>query len=173
MFDRSGAYSSDKLDILQRPDLLIKIMASYAMMNDEKAGFTSFIRRDGLRSYVAFGGADENDTERVYLDHKPIAAPQYLVGPGTTCYVARISTSQAQEFVVKFAWREHAMHTERELLELTKARNVWGVIRALGWQDLDSTGGLRQGLRFDQPYDFLPAVADGRAASEGLWSTVH
>ncbi|KAK3943566.1 hypothetical protein QBC46DRAFT_361833 [Diplogelasinospora grovesii] len=167
MFDRSGAYSSDKLDIVQRPDLLIKTMASYAMTNDEEAGFTSFIRRDGLGSYVAFGGADENETERLYLEDKPIAAPQYLVGPGTTCYAARTSTSQTAGFVVKFAWREDAIHTERELLELTKDRNVWGVIRALGWQDLGSIGGLRQGLRFNQPYDFPPAAADGRATSEG------
>lgn len=62
MFDRSGAYSSEKLDLVQRPDLLIKIMASYAMMSDEEAGFNSFIRRDELGSYVAFGSANEDKT---------------------------------------------------------------------------------------------------------------
>ncbi|KAH6957780.1 hypothetical protein BKA56DRAFT_601420 [Ilyonectria sp. MPI-CAGE-AT-0026] len=166
VFDRSGAYSSEKLDLVQRPDLLIRIMASYAMMSDEEAGFNSFIRRDGLGDYVAFGSADQDETVRLYLEDKPIAAPEYLVGPGTTCYAARTSISQTAEFVVKFAWREDSNHTERELLELTKERNVWGVIKALGWQDLDSIRDMRQGLQFNQPYDFLPAATGGRAASE-------
>lgn len=167
VFDRSGAYSSEKLDLVERPDLLIRIMASYVMMSDEEVGFNSFIRHDGVGSYVAFGNADQDETERLYLDDNPIAAPQYLIGPGTTCYAARTSKSQTAEFAVKFAWREDSNHTERELLELTKERNVWGVIKALGWQDLDSIRDLRQGLQFNKPYDFLSAATDGRAASEG------
>lgn len=166
VFDRSGAYSSEKLDLVQRPHLLIRIMASYAMMSDDEVGFNSFIWHDGLGSYVTFGSADEDKTGRLYLEDKPIAAPQYLVGPGTTCYASRTSNSQTAEFVVKFAWREDSNHTERELLELTKERKVWGVIKALGWQDLDSIRDLREGLQFNQPYDFLPAANGGRATSE-------
>lgn len=52
-------------------------------------------------------------------------------------------------------------------MELTKERNVWGVINALGWQDLDSIRDLRQGLQFNQPYDFRQAATGGGAASEG------
>ena len=84
VFDRSGAYSCEKLDIGQRPDLLIKTIASYTMMNDEEVGFNSFIRLDGLGSYIAFSGVDGNEAERFYLEDEPIAAPQYIVGSGTT-----------------------------------------------------------------------------------------
>lgn len=103
VFDLSGAYSCEKLDIEQRPDLLIRTMASYIMMNDEEVGFTAFIRLDGIGSYVAFGRVEETATERFYLDNEPIAAPQYLIGPSTTCYTARRSASQNLELVVKFA----------------------------------------------------------------------
>ncbi|PGH14969.1 hypothetical protein AJ80_05732 [Polytolypa hystricis UAMH7299] len=165
VFDRSGAYSGEMLDLEQRPDLLIKAIASYAMMNDEEVGLDSFIRLDGLGSYVAFNEVDGNEVEKFYLDHEPIAAPQYIVGPGTTCYSARKLTSKTPEVVVMFAWREDKRHTERELLELTKERNVWGVIKVLGSQDLESIESLRQGLQFNQPFNFLPIVpeADERA----------
>ncbi len=157
MFDCSGAFSSEKFDIAEQPGLLVTIVASYAMMTDEEAGFNSFIQHDQMGSYVTFGGNDDQ-AERLYLD-KPIAAPQYLVGPGTACYAAKTSTSQSAGLVVKFAWRDEVAHTEWELLELTRKRKVWGVIRALGCQDLDSIRGLREGLRFDQPYTFT----DGNA----------
>ncbi len=165
MFDRSGAFSSEQLDLAGQPSLL-RIMASYASMADEEVGFTSFIQRDGRGSYVAFGGPDEHETERLYLV-KPIAAPQYLVGPGTTCYAATTSASQRAEFVVKFTWREETTHTECELLELTKNRHVRGVIRALGWQDLGSIRDLHRGLRFHQPYDFMPLTTNKWAIPEG------
>jgi hypothetical protein len=48
-----------------------------------------------------------------------------------------------------------------------KERNVWGVIKVLGSQDLETVEGLRQGLQFTQPYDFLTAAADRRVVSEG------
>ncbi len=167
MFDRSGAFSSEQLDLAGLPRLLIRIMASYALMPDEEVGFTSFIQHDGRGSYVAFGGADDNETARLYL-LKPIAAPQYLVGPGTTCYAATTSASQHAGFVVKFAWREETTHTECELLKLTKDRHVRGVIRAFGWQDLlDSIQDLRKGLRFHQPYDLMPVTENKWATSEG------
>lgn len=168
VFDRSGAYSCEEMDTEQRPELLIKTIASYTMMNDEEVGFNSFIRLDELgRSYVAFSGLDGNEAERFYLEDEPIAAPQYIVGPGTTCYSARRLTSKNPEFVVKFAWREEKRHTERELLDLTKERNVWGVIKILGCQDLESIKYLRQGLQFTRSYDFLPATASRRVVSEG------
>ena len=103
VFDRSGAYSCKLIDIEQRPDLFIKTIAGYTMMNDEEVGFNSFIRLDGLGSYVAFSGSDGNEAERFYLEDEPIAVPQYIVGPGTTCYSARRLTSKGPEFVVKFA----------------------------------------------------------------------
>ena len=56
---------------------------------------------------------------------------------------------------------------------MTKVHNVWGIINVLCWQDLESIEGLRQGLLFAQPYDFLPAAADLRVVSEGDEPTTY
>ncbi|KAI9859057.1 MAG: hypothetical protein M1813_007185 [Trichoglossum hirsutum] len=167
VFDRSGAFSSEKLDTTQSPNSLIKTMVSYAMMNDEEVGFNSFIKQDGLGSYIEFGGVDGTEAERFYLEAEPIAAPLYIVGPSTTCYASRRLTFKSPNLAVKFAWREDKRHTELKLLTLTKERNAWGVIKVLGCQDLESIESLRQGLQFTQPYDFLQATADPNVVSEG------
>lgn len=145
MFDRSGAYSSSEMDLAQQPELLAKLLASYTMMSDEEVGFNPLIRRDGFGSYVALTNTDEDGKDRLYLYETPIAAPEYLIGPGTTCYTAKVQGSKTPEFVVKFAWREDTIHTERELLELTKAQNVWGVIKASAYQDINAMGAFATG----------------------------
>lgn len=50
---------------------------------------------------------------------------------------------------------------------MTKERSVWGVIKILGCQDLESIKDLRQGLQFTRWYDFIPAAASRRVVSEG------
>ncbi|OBT47644.1 hypothetical protein VE00_02916 [Pseudogymnoascus sp. WSF 3629] len=164
VFDRSGAFSSEEVDTAMTPDLLIETLASYAMMGDEEVGLNSFIKKDGLRSYVEFEGGE---AERFYLEPELIAAPRYIVGPSTTCYVSRRLTSDKPNLVVKFAWREDKRHTELEFLTLTKERNVRGVIKVLGCQDLESIEYLRRDLQFTQPYNFLQATADLNVASKG------
>lgn len=167
VFDRSGAFSSERLDTTLTPNLLIEALASYAMMNDEEVGLNSFIKQDGLRRYVEFKEFEEVEAERFYLESEPIAAPRYIIGPGTTCYASRRLTSNKPNLVVKFAWREDKRHTELELLTLTKERNVSGVIKVIGCQDLESIEYLRQGLQFTQPYDFPQATADPNVVSKG------
>lgn len=39
VFDRSGAYSSERLDLAERPDLLWRALAGYTLMSDEEVGF--------------------------------------------------------------------------------------------------------------------------------------
>ncbi|TAQ88899.1 hypothetical protein B7494_g2770 [Chlorociboria aeruginascens] len=116
--------------ILQSPSSWIKTMVSYAMMNDEEVGFNSFIKQDGWTRKL------------------------HYIWPSTTCYVSRRLIFKSPNLVVN-AWREDKRHTELEILTLTKERNVWGVIKLLGCQDLESIESLRQGLQFTKPYDFL------------------
>ncbi|KAK3983784.1 hypothetical protein QBC44DRAFT_45003 [Cladorrhinum sp. PSN332] len=62
VFDPSGAYSSERLDLAQRPDLLVRILAGYALMNDEEAGFNTFVKHHppGSDSYVTFRQRDRS-----------------------------------------------------------------------------------------------------------------
>lgn len=149
VFDRSGAYSSEKLDLAQSPHLFVQTLAGYAMMSDEECGINPFVKRLGPRpdGYVSL---DLDD--KLYLRPEVIAAPDYLVGPGTTCYVASASAVGESNTVVKFSWRVDQTPTELRALKRAGERNVWGVIRLLGHRDLGSIAGLRQGLQFPQPF---------------------
>jgi len=138
VFDRSGAYSSEKFDLLQRSNLLIYTLCAYAWMSDEEAGFKSFVKHCEPKnvSYVEF-----DQGSKFYLRPVLIAAPSYIVGLGTTCLAASSSPSTAAESdtVVKFSWRDDAAtHAELRLLELTRKRNVKDVIHVLGKQGLVS-----------------------------------
>lgn len=102
VFDRSGAYSSGKLDLAQRPDLLVQVLASYAMMGDRELGFNTFVDKHlgpgGSDGYVAF---DEGN--KLYLRPELMAAPNYLVGQATTCYPVSESMTGEPDVIVKFS----------------------------------------------------------------------
>ncbi|KAK2609205.1 hypothetical protein QQS21_002287 [Conoideocrella luteorostrata] len=149
VFDRSGAYSSKKLDLAQKPDLLVRTMASYTLMSDEEAGFNTFVKRlaPGPDSYITF-----NQRDNFHLRPELIAKADYIVGPGTTCYVASTSTTGEPGIVIKFSWREEEEPTECRLLKLAHERHAWGVIQLLGYQDLVNIADLRRGLDLPQTF---------------------
>ncbi|KAK4140596.1 uncharacterized protein C8A04DRAFT_39750 [Dichotomopilus funicola] len=138
VFDRSGAYSSGELDLAQRPDLLVQVLVSYAMMGDQESGFNTFVKHLGPvgsdGGYVAF-----DQGNKLYLRPKLIAAPSYLVGLGTTCYPASVSPTGEPDAVI-------------EQLKQARERKVWGVLQLLGSQDLGSVADLRSGLQFPGPF---------------------
>lgn len=151
VFDRSGAYSSEKFHLGQTPELLVQTLSAYAGMSDVEAGFNSFVKhcKANDASYVEFGQG-----RRFHLRPGFVAAPSYVVGPGTPCLAASRGASAAVEpdTVVKFSWRDDAAtHAELRLLELARERNVKGVVRILGSLDLVSISELRHGLQF-QPF---------------------
>ncbi|KAJ8058528.1 hypothetical protein OCU04_012711 [Sclerotinia nivalis] len=133
VFDRSGAYSSERLDLAQRPDLLVRTLAGYTLMSDEEAGFNTFVKRLAPESddYVTF-----HQRDKFHLRPELIATADYIVGLGTTCYVASTSTIGEPDTIIKFSWREDEEPTEFRLLKQAHKRNTWGVIQLLGYQDL-------------------------------------
>jgi len=149
VFDRSGAYSSDMLDLAQKPHLLMQTLANYTMMSDEEVGLNTFVKRlePGSDSYVTF-----NQHDKLHLRPGIIAAKSYIIGLGTTCYAASESTTGEPNFVVKFSWRKDEAPAELRVLKRASERNVWGIIRLLGHQDLGSIADLRHGLQFSQPF---------------------
>jgi hypothetical protein len=168
VFDRSGAYSGGKIDIKLTPDLASKTIASYGMMNDAEAGLESFIKMDEMGRYVSIKVIAGNPgREKLYLEDKAIAAPCYIVGPGTTCYPARRPGSTQPDLAVKFAWREQIRHTEWEILAKITALEIWGVTKVLGFQDLASIEDQRQGLQFPRPYEFITSAAGQSVSPEG------
>ncbi|KAI1132124.1 kinase-like domain-containing protein [Nemania abortiva] len=119
------------------------------MMTDEECGINTFVKSLGPSSegYVTF---DQDD--KLYLRSEMIAAADYLVGPGTTCYAASVSPVGKPRVVVKFSWREGSTPAELQLLKRAHERNVWGIISLLRHQELVSIADLRKGLHFDHPF---------------------
>jgi thiamine kinase-like enzyme len=149
IFDRSGAYSSEKLDMVQSPDLLVRTLAGYTLMSDEEAGFNTFVKHliPGSDSYVTF-----HQRDKFHLRPELIATADYIIGPGTTCYAASTSTIGEPDTVIKLSWREDEEPTEVRLLKQAHEHNAWGVIQLLGYQDLVNITDLRQGLHFPQKF---------------------
>jgi hypothetical protein len=154
VFDRSGPYSCEKFDLRVDPDRFIKVIAGYAMMSDEELGLDTYIKKDKNSKYIMFKGEGMTEEEMLYLEDKPIALQHAIICRGTTCYRAKRSGAKDWEFVVKFSWRSDKRRAEGELLQLAKERDVWGVARLFGYQDLKEINDLRQGLQFGKPRTF-------------------
>lgn len=151
VFDRSGPYSSEILDIRKNPSRFTLVMNGYAQMSDEELGINTFIKNDEQGKYIMLKGDDRADVERIYLQDQPIAFAPDLVCNGTTAYRAKGVDSKEWEFVVKFTWRLVDSRQEEDILRLIKQRKVWGVVQLFGLHDLDSISNLRRGLQFGSP----------------------
>ncbi|KAG8405559.1 hypothetical protein J3459_012184 [Metarhizium acridum] len=81
VFDRSGAYSGERVDLARKPEASVRMLTSYTLMSDEEAGFNTFIKRLALgsNSYVTF-----HQRDKFHLRPEWVATADYIVGPGTT-----------------------------------------------------------------------------------------
>ncbi len=103
IFNRSGLYSCEKLDIHKDPRRFIRVMAGYTMMSDEELGMNTYIKEDEISKYIMFKGEDKAKEEKLYLEGRPIAFQRAIIYRGTTCYRAKKQNSKRWEFVVKFS----------------------------------------------------------------------
>ncbi|KAI9775541.1 MAG: hypothetical protein M1816_005896 [Peltula sp. TS41687] len=165
VLDRSGLYSGAKIDVHKDPNQFIRVIASYALMSDNELGFNTYIKEDKVGKYILFRGDDEKKEGELYLEDRPIAFQRAIVCRGTTCYRAKRPNSERWEFVVKFSWRSDKRRAEGDLLRLAKERNVWGVARLFGHQDLETIADLRQGLGFGEPRSFRSATGNSFSES--------
>jgi hypothetical protein len=166
VIDRSGLYSCEKFDIHKDPKRFIRVMAGYTSMSDEELGMNAYIKKDKDGKYIMFKGEDEPEKTKLYLEDRPIASQRAIVCRGTTCYRAKRQKAKHWEFVVKFSWRSDKRRAEGDLLRLAKQRNVWGVARLFGHQDLESIAELRQGIEFESPRTFRSATGSSFSQSQ-------
>lgn len=159
--DRSGPYSCKRFDAHKDPDRFIKVMVAYTMMSDDELGLNTFIKGDEkVGRWIMFKGDGNTEEERLDLEDQPIAFQRAIVCRGTTCYRAKRQGSSQWNFVIKFSWRSSKRRAEGDLLQLAQRRDVWGVAKIFGHQDLSSVSQLRRGLQFGKPRSF-PSVSSG------------
>ncbi|KAM5476769.1 hypothetical protein MauCBS54593_000039 [Microsporum audouinii] len=153
-FDRAGAYSGELFNIVEEPDRFRNIVAGYMSMDDDRLGLNSFLQQDDQGAFLELKEQNQPSVRRLYVDEDAFVRQDYLVGPGTTCFKARIPALRGQEMVVKFAWNRNEGSAERRLLQFANEKNIWGILKLEGYQDLGDIACLRQGLRFGRPYEF-------------------
>ncbi|TAQ84872.1 hypothetical protein B7494_g6812 [Chlorociboria aeruginascens] len=150
LFDRSGAYSSDKFNIHIEPERFVRVIAGYALMTDAELGLNTFINRDGNGRYIV------TQDMRIYLEDKPIASQKAVVSRGTACYRGRQHGTTEWKYVVKFAWPSGKRHQEGRLLKLAKERGVIGIAQWVHDEEVfidgvaDTIANLRDGLEFSK-----------------------
>ncbi|KAK4115013.1 hypothetical protein N656DRAFT_747678 [Canariomyces notabilis] len=148
VFDRSGLYCSDLFDIQKDFIQFLSVVLSYQRTTDQDLGRSNLIETDEGGSYVTINNGTDHSLGKLYLESRPIASSEDLVGTGTTCYRVRMPDSDRWDYVLKFKWRWARERPEDELLELAKEKRVWGAVSLDHYEELESTAHLRRGLRW-------------------------
>ncbi|OBT75577.1 hypothetical protein VF21_05837 [Pseudogymnoascus sp. 05NY08] len=89
VFDRSGLYCSDVFDIQKDFVQFLSVVRSYQRMTDEELGKLSIIQTDEGGRYITLNSVEIPALGKLYLESRPIAFRERLVGTGTTCYRVR------------------------------------------------------------------------------------
>ncbi|OAQ59614.2 serine/threonine-protein kinase Sgk2 [Pochonia chlamydosporia 170] len=149
VFDRSGLYCSDVFDIQTDFIQFLSIILSYQRMTDQDLGELDTIKTDEGGSYMMFDGAETIPSfGKHYLERKPVASREGIVGSGTTCYRIRMPRSSQWSAILKFKWRWARERPEDELLRLAHEKGVWGALSLDYFEEVESTANLRQGIRW-------------------------
>ncbi|KAI1496149.1 FunK1 protein kinase [Biscogniauxia marginata] len=156
VFDRSGLYCSDVFDLREDFIQYLSIILSYQRMTDQDLGKINIIETDKDGNYVMLDSAVMPSPRKLYLESKPIACHECLVGNGTTCYRARMPDSDRWNYVLKFKWRWVRTRPENVLLKLAKEKCIWGAVSLHYYKEIESTANLRRGLRWGAHREFRP-----------------
>lgn len=148
VFDRSGLYCSEVLDLQKDFDQFVFIILGYGQMTDEQLGTLQRIKTDEEGSYITLENVANSNLAKLYLESQPIACREGLVGTGTTCYLARPSGSNRWDYVLKFKWRWARQRPEDELLRLAQETCGRCAISLDHYEEIKSTAKLRAGLRW-------------------------
>ncbi|KAK7408557.1 hypothetical protein QQX98_009262 [Neonectria punicea] len=174
-FDRAGAYSGKAFNIVQEPHRFRNMVATYMLMDDNRLGLNPVLRQEDQGVFLELEEPNQPWSTRLSVDEDAFVKQDYLVGPGTTCFKARIPGLSDHGLVVKFAWEQSEVSAEPRFLRFANERHVWGLPKLEGHQNLGDIARLRRGLQFDQPYGFsLPRLdaedtdVPAKQASSGL-----
>jgi hypothetical protein len=63
VFDRSGSYSMESLDIYEEPERFIRIISGYCLMSDEEHGLDTSIEREGSAEFVTVADSDGDNSK--------------------------------------------------------------------------------------------------------------
>ncbi|CAD6500101.1 BgTH12-04204 [Blumeria graminis f. sp. triticale] len=107
VFDRSGAYSSGRMGIIDSKEIFVRALCSYLLMSDEELGRDMSILRKNGQSTANFTGSDSNSDQIFEIKPKPVIQSTTLVTRGTTCYKTKDKST-----MIKYSWSRSADNAE-------------------------------------------------------------
>ncbi|KKZ63811.1 hypothetical protein EMCG_01915 [[Emmonsia] crescens] len=147
VFDRSGAYSSNVLNVHRDSEKFIRMITGYAMMSDEELGFDIFMTQNSSGSKTITVERAEAGGNVVLQLGQTLCIQRAIVCRGTTCF--RATDGDKTDGVAKFSWVSKQRTPEVRYLELARQRGVKGVARVIGHCTITSIADMRRGLAFD------------------------
>ncbi|TRX91749.1 hypothetical protein FHL15_007302 [Xylaria flabelliformis] len=97
-------------------------------------------------NYINIDSAVVSSLGKLYLEGRPIASCERLMGNGTACYRGKTPDSDQRNCFLKFKWRWARECPEDELLKVANEKCVWGAISLDYYEEVESTANLRRGL---------------------------
>ncbi|SZF00305.1 unnamed protein product [Blumeria hordei] len=141
VYDRSGTYYCSYIDIGKSPKILVHVLVTYMLMNDDELSLDPDVKYEGEDMIVHLQAPGSDELRKFTLDPVPISQQKSYLCRGTTCYIDRDLIC-----VAKFSWRICDGHSEIELLEM--ADNITSMAKILGSPNLEKISQRRGGLLF-------------------------
>ncbi|SZF05442.1 unnamed protein product [Blumeria hordei] len=139
--DRSGAYSSGEINLIESQEKLVRAISSYMFMSDEELGLDTTFRRKDSQIYITIPGGEDAVDEEIELISEPIYRPESIVSRANLCY-----RTKDDVHMVKFSWESGAERSEIDYLRLAKP--VKGVVTLVRDAVLHEVETHRAGLDF-------------------------
>ncbi|VDB88112.1 Bgt-50620 [Blumeria graminis f. sp. tritici] len=143
--DRSGAYSSGEISLIESEEKLVRAISSYMFMSDEELGLdTTIFRKDG-QSFITIREGDEPVDNEIEIMPELIYRPETIVSQANLCH-----RTKDDMFTVKFSWGLGAERSEIDYLKLAKPVN--GVVNLVWGTVLNEVETHRAGLDFSKAF---------------------
>ncbi|CAD6506402.1 BgTH12-07328 [Blumeria graminis f. sp. triticale] len=127
IFDRSAAYSSGRMGIIDSKEIFVRALCSYLLMSDEELGRDMSVLRKNGQSIASFTGSDGNSDQLFEIKYDPLIQSTTLATRGTTCYKTRDKLT-----MIEYPWSRSADNADVRFMKY--ARSVPGVVKYIASQ---------------------------------------
>ncbi|CAD6505297.1 BgTH12-00789 [Blumeria graminis f. sp. triticale] len=141
IIDRSGAYSSSEINVINDQEILSRVLTAYTIMSDEELGLDTTIFRYNERSFVQIRFDDLAPERWVEINPEPVTRPETVLSRGNLCY-----QTMDMKYLIKFSWGSGAEQSEIDFLNA--ARAVIGVADLEWAERIYQVESHREGLDF-------------------------
>ncbi|CCU82213.1 serine/threonine-protein kinase Sgk2 [Blumeria hordei DH14] len=145
ILDRSGAYSSGEISLIENEEKLVRAISSYVFMSDEELGLDTTIRRVNGKSYIDIRDDKDSSEREIEIDPEPVSRPETMVSRANVCH-----RTKDENYMVKFSWGSGTKRSELDYLELAKPVN--GVVDLRWSKDIHEVETHRAGLDFSTAF---------------------